>query len=149
MFDLADKRMVWIPVRWPGVAAPDAEGVAQNVEHEIECFVELLDKDRLKEVFYPERDEDDDPDEAEKLERDLGKFMAVVTDWRKVKSGGASAPFNKDNARKILKVPMFASGFEESYIAAWSGQLEIREKNSDGSSATGSAGGRPKSKKRR
>ena len=150
MFDLSEKRMVWIPVRWPGVKVAEGDGVAENTEYEIECHVELLDKIRLREVFYPERPDDDDPDEEEKAEREVAMFLAVVHDWRKVKNGEASAPFNEANARKILRVPMFASGFEDSYIAAWSGQLEIREKNSVGSSATGAADGRvPKRKARR
>lgn len=150
MFDLAEKRTVWIPVRWNGVRASEADALAENVTHEIECNVELLDKDRLRDVFYPERPDDDDPSEAEKLDRDLEKFLAVVSDWRKVANGGASAPFSPENARRLLGVPMFATGFEESYIAAWSGQLELREKNSEGSSATGAAGGlKAKTKARR
>jgi hypothetical protein len=135
MFDLADKRLVWIPIKWPGVKPGANEGdVAQNTTHQIECQVELVDADRLKELFP----------KGENLgatsEKVFDAFKALVHDWRGVKIGTTSAPMTDENIRKILRVPMFASGFEGSYVDAWTGQLEEREKNSGDSSADGQAG---------
>lgn len=136
MFDLADKRLVWIPIKWPGVKPGEKDGdVAQNTVHEIECQVELVDAARLKELFPKGQNLDATSDKVFKA------FKALVHDWRKVKIGTKSAPMTDEHIRAILRVPMFASGFEGSYVDAWTGQLEEREKNSEGSSDDGRAAG--------
>jgi hypothetical protein len=140
MFDLADKRLVWIPVKWPGVKAND-EGIAEPHTHQIECQVELVDQERLNEIFH-RKDEAEGEDEPEAREAaEIVKFRGLVHDWRGVKLGTQSAPMTDENIALILKVPMFATGFENSYIDAWTGQLEAREKNSNASSGAGALGG--------
>lgn len=131
MFDLADKRLVWIPVRWKGVKA-NGDGMAANTTHEIECQVELVDRERMDEIFGTAAK----PSTLSELE----KFKAVVHDWRKVKAGKVSAPMTDENITAMLRVPMFAAGFDHSYLDAWTGQIEEREKNSDDSSDAGQAG---------
>lgn len=130
MFDLAAARLAWVPIRWPGVKEGD-EGVAENCEFEIECQVELVDTERLKEIFTPTEDQ--------AQLSDLDKFKALVRDWRKVAMSGQSAPMTDENIALILRVPMFARGFEESYMDAWRGALETREKNSESSPEPGRA----------
>lgn len=134
MFDLADKRLVWIPVRWPGVIPGKKDGEpAQSTTHEIECQCELVDRDRLSEIFTPT------PEQTKMSEAE--RFLCLVHDWRGVKMGKTSAPMTAENVALMLKVPMFADGFNKSYMAAWTGQLELREKNFNDSSADGAAGG--------
>lgn len=130
MFDLADARLAWIPIRWRGVKQ-NGDGTAENCEFEIECQVELVDTSRMREIFTPAEGEPE-LSEAE-------KFRALVRDWRKVGLKGSSAPMTDENIEAILKVPMFAAGFEKSYMDAWTGSLETREKNSDSSPAPGRA----------
>jgi hypothetical protein len=126
-YDIAEKRLVWIPVRWPGVQAPDGNGaLAENVTHEIECQVELVDEEEVKAVFGGDLS-------------DLEKFKRVVHDWRGVRMDRTSAPMTDGNISRILAVPMFKKGLEVSYLEAWSGQLRTREKNSESSSDDGRA----------
>lgn len=130
MFDLADARLVWIPIRWKGVKEGEG-GQAENCEHEIECQVELVNTERMKEIFTPTEDQ-------EQLS-EIEKFKALTRDWKGVKMQGQSAPMTDENIKLILTVPMFAAGFEKSYLDAWTGALETREKNSEGSPAPGRA----------
>lgn len=134
MFDLSEKRLCWIPVTWPGLK-PNGDDLAEPVENEIECLVELVDRDGLRAVFP----QGEDAENAKTLS-EVEKFMALVHDWRKVRDGENPVPFNKKNVERILAVPMFGSGFETSYIKAWAGQLEYREKNSSASPAGGQTG---------
>lgn len=129
MFDLADARLVWVPIRWKGVR--EVKGKAENCEHEIECQVELVDTERMKEIFTPSEDQ------AQLSE--IEKFKALTRDWRGVKMKGQSAPMTDENIALILRMPMFTAGFERSYLDAWTGALETREKNSEGSPAPGRA----------
>lgn len=130
-FDLAEKRLAWIPIRWGGIQPGEGEGLATNTIHEIECQVELVTFARMREIFTPE--------EGQPVLSDVEKFKAVVQDWRKVKMGSVSAPMVDENIDKLLQVPMFPAGFEKSYLDAWTGQLEEREKNSESSSSDGRA----------
>lgn len=135
MFDLADKPLVWIPVKWPGVAG-DGENLASNVTHEIECQVELVDTQGLVLIMA---DYDAELDPEAKAKEELARFRKLVHDWRKVKMGRTSAPMTDENILRMLRVPNFSAGFERSYIAAWSGRLEEREKNLSSSSSDGRA----------
>lgn len=129
MFDLSEKRLVWIPLRWNGLKA-NGDGLAENTEFEIEALVELVDHERLRELF---------PADTGSELSDAEKFTALVSDWRGVRDGNNPVPFTEANVARLLLVPMFGSGFESSYIKAWTGQVEIREKNSPASSDGGRA----------
>lgn len=137
MFDIADKALVWIPVRWPGLKANEDE-LAEPVENEIDVLAEIVDRDKLR-VIFPGGEDPNEGDPAAQREAEKEKFLALVHDWRKLKNGGSPLPFTPDNVDKLLAVPMFATGFERSYIAAWTGQVEYREKNSESSSSGGRA----------
>lgn len=136
MFDLSAPRLTWIPVRWKGVQ-DDEDGRGQSMEHEIECRVDLVDSDRMKEIFPAAADEEaeDGPEELSNLE----KFKALTKDWRGVVAGGKPVPFDDEAISKMLRLPNFAQGFEMSYLKAWMGQVEYREKNSSALSAGGAA----------
>lgn len=140
MFDIAQRILVWVPIKWPGVKQTGNE-LAEPTTHEIEAQVELVDAARLKEIFGG--------DGIDSQLTELEKFRALVSDWRGVVASGASAPMTDENIKALLRVPMFAAGFERSYIDAWTGQLELREKNSSDSSGAGQADGanaKPKTK---
>lgn len=138
MFDLAEKRLVWIPVKWNGVkAGTDPDAIAENVVHEIQAQVELVDSDELKKILG----------EESKLEN-LERFKRLVHNWRGVKMGKADAPMTDENIQIMLRVPMFPVGFETSYLKAWGGLLEERTKNSNASSDAGQADEAPAEQKK-
>lgn len=146
MFDLAAARLVWIPVRWKG-ARQGEDGQAVNCVHEIECQVELVDTDRMKEIFGVGAD--GAPEEgSETLQQapkpklsEIEKFKALCRNWRGVASEGHAVDMTDENIQRILKIPMFPAGFERCYLDAWTGQMETREKNSEGSPTPGRADG--------
>lgn len=130
MFDLVDRPSVWIAVKWPGlIRGPDEDGLAVSTEFEIEIEIDLVDRDEVAKLFVDGLDRD--------AEVDL--FKRVVHGWRKFKIAGKQAEFNDENIRKLLAVPMFATGFETSYLKAWQGKAETREKNSSRSPDNGRA----------
>ena len=134
MFDLAAKRLVWIPVNWKGVQAKKPDELAEPVTHEIEVQVEIVDNDRLREILG-----------EQSTLNDIEKFSALVSDWRGVKAGQRSVSMTPENIEKILAVPMFSTGFETCYLAAWSGRIEARMGNSNASSSDGPADEAPES----
>jgi hypothetical protein len=145
MFDLAAARLVWILVKWPGIEQAEADKLAKPKTWEIECQVEIVPRDADPDVPRESRSLSLDEifgSEAKgipPLPTDVEKFKALVRDWRRVKIGGSSAPMTDGNIAAMLRVPMFPKGFEESYLAAWIGQPEEREKNSEGSPVDGRA----------
>jgi hypothetical protein len=145
MFDLAEKRLVWIPVRWPGLKPGKGEGPAEETTHEILCQVDLVDRDQLRGLFaFADTDDKTKGSVVEVPPADeLAKFRALCTDWKGVKTGTKSAPMTDENILKMLEVPNFAAGFQTSYLTAWQGRLEEREKNSSSSSSGGRAEDQP------
>jgi len=136
MFDVLDRPLLWIPVRWPGLkpSGPDGLGVAEAVENEIEILVELKDADGVKLLT--------DPDEEEAKTPKIDAFMSFATDWRKIKSGGTPLPFSRENADLLIKRQLpFFDAFRLAYINAMLGRVETREGNSDASPQDGPAGG--------
>lgn len=132
MFDFADKALVWIPVRWDTLRpGEDPDDLAVVRENEIEVQVEIVDRDRLREIF-PGGVIDDKDAEA-------SAFKALAHNWRKIRDGDKPVIFNDENVARLLAVPMFAGGFERAYMDAWSGRVEYREKNSEGSPSNGRA----------
>lgn len=119
---------------------PQGDGLAKPIEFEIELLVELVDRERLRTMF-PGSDVLDELTDQERRDREVEGFLELVKDWRKVADKGAPLRYDEENAKKLLGVPMFAGGFESSYLAAWTGQAEIREGNSDASSDDGPADG--------
>ncbi len=136
MFDIAAKRLAWIPVRWPGVTT-EGDDIALNTEFEIECQVEIVSTDRLREIFgqpkgkgQPKREPMDE----------AAAFRALCLNWRGVEDNGVSVPMTDESVARMLTVPMFSVGFAQCYQDAWAGQLETRAKNSAASSADGLEG---------
>lgn len=133
MFDLLDRPLHWIPVKWPALvpAKKDSElSVAGEVE--IELRVEIVDVDEAKKLF-PELFGVKDAEGPD----DFDIFKKVVREWRKIKSNGRAVPMTDDNIRLLLKTPCFASAFGRSYVAALAGQKEVRSGNSNASPSGG------------
>lgn len=145
MFDLLDRPLVWIPVTWPALLAPEQESdLAQPGEYTVELRVELIDSDEAVKLFppmFPGRDAA--AAEAADATPEIWSFKAfkrLVKDWRKISSQGrASPPLNDKNIKLLLKAPMFIAAFATAYIGALSGRVQVREKNLDGSPSVGRA----------
>lgn len=136
MFDVLDRPLLWITVRWPGLkpSGPDGTGVAEPVENEIEILVELKDADGVKILA--------DPDEEQAKTPKLEAFLLFVSDWRKIKSGGTPLPFSSENADLLIKRQLpFFDAFRLAYVNAMLGRIETREGNSDASPQDGQAAG--------
>lgn len=134
MFDLTDAPRLWINVKWPGLIPGPDEGLAVETEHEVELEVEIVDRDELL-ILFPLR-----PERANTPEEEAVIFKRLCSAWRKFKIAGQTAEFSDENIKKLCKVPMFATGFELAYMAAWQGRGVAREKNSEGSPSIGRAG---------
>lgn len=143
MFDLSDRPLVWLPVKWkvlrPNPAKPEA--VAVEKEALIEVEVELKDRDDLLALFddtFGDHPADGEPvgvdvaGDGEKLtgrQLEAARFAAIVKRWRKVKANGNPLELNPENILKMLAVPGFASAFETTYLAACAGKADIRRGN--------------------
>lgn len=135
MFDLTDRPLHWIVVKWPGLSQDDTDDrlTSQPVEHAIELRVEIVDRAEAKDLFPAVFDIGlPQPEE-------IVVFKRVVKDWRKVVSKGVPVKMTEANIRKLLEVPMFGASFTAAYISALGGRVEIREKNSGGSPSNGQA----------
>lgn len=146
MFDLSTKRQVWILVEWPGLVQEGGEKLAVATTHEIEMLVELLDKeeaaqlsDRYKEVAPADPDNITPAERAQGLAMELAAIKEIASDWRKVLSGGQPVPFTDENIMRMIKVQGFSPAFNLAYRKAQAGMAETREKNSEGSPASGQA----------
>jgi len=129
MFDLLDRPLLWISVKWPGLkpGGADGTGLAEAVENEIEVRVELKEADELETIFADGRDGCD-------------VLREVVSDWRRIKSGGQPLPFTPENAKLLMqRQPAFFTAFHVAYLGAIMGRVETREGNSDALPADGQA----------
>lgn len=135
MFDLTDRPLHWITVKWPGLAQDEGGEslLSSPTEHEIELRVELVDRDVAKDLFPNVFDEDRPQPE------EVTVFKRTVKDWRKIVSGGRPVKFTEANIKRLLEVPMFGAAYVAAYIQALGGRVEIREKNSQGSPSNGRA----------
>lgn len=128
-FDLAAKRLAWLPVKWKGFASSGDEP-GQVVEHEIEVQVELVEREEFARLFV-QPDPEAEPDKAAQFNRltDLERFNTVASNWRKVVAGTTSIPFNPENVAKLMGVPNFPLAFFQSYANAWQAIPETRAGN--------------------
>ncbi len=137
-FDLSAKREAWITVRFNAVLSEGDED-GEQVEKQVRLKVDFVDKTEFSELLVGPGE---DADEAEKLafatRDDVDIVKRLVIGWA-VKDKGQPAPFTDDNLRRLLEWPNFSAAFITEYAKAWGGQVEVREKNSDGSPANGSA----------
>src|SRR5215213_11233961 len=133
MFDLLDRPLHWIPVRWKSLlTSTKKSGLSTAGEHEIELQVELVDRDEARKMFpVLFGDEETEPPEG------FDVFKRVVKDWRKIKAGGKAVELSDENIRALLNVPCFEAGFAIAYVTALAGQAEVREGNSSGSPSGG------------
>lgn len=135
MFDVLDRPKVWIPIYWPGLAPSDVEGeVAKVVEHRIDVLVELLDREPLIELFELDEPGVNRPataprTAAQERQRERDVFTRLVSDWRRVFSGGKPVPFNPENVDKMLKINNFPTAFTTAYLQACGGKVETRAGN--------------------
>jgi hypothetical protein len=137
MFDLAEKRLVWIPVTWRGLKQTSPDALAEPTEFSIEVLAELLDRERMQEVFGGDEESAVDEAERERIRKGqqmtgFERFKVIVQDWRNIKQ-----PFEDENIRKLLALPNFGAGFDMSYLKAWSGQIELATKNFESSRGSG------------
>jgi hypothetical protein len=137
MFDLLSRPLVFIPVKWKGVAE-GKEGEAVPVEHAIDVQVEILDRVEFDKWIDMNRKDGDTPDVDPAGE--LAIFKTVAKGWRKIRMNGSTAQFTDDNIARMLRYPGFVGAFGEAYMETWAGRVAVREGNSDGSPANGPAG---------
>ena len=145
MFDLAAKRLVWIPIVWKGLVQRSPDALAEPTEFEIQVLAELLTREEMQAIFGGEVSDEDSPEERDRKEAgakltSLDRFKKLVSDWRNIKMGGTDAAFTDENIGKLITLPNFALGFDTSYLTAWSGQIALAEKNSADSSGSGPPG---------
>lgn len=150
MFDLSDRPLVWIPVKWAALKpGTGTKKLATEGEHLIEVEVELLERDDVVKVFndymsdelvaLAERNSDEAEtrgDEiAAKLEGltgrtlEVNRFLSLVRSWRKVVDQGQAVELNEKNVRKLMQSPGFATAFEAAYLAGIAGKLKTRSGN--------------------
>lgn len=135
MFDLLDRPLVFIPVKWPGLAqGPD--GSAVPIEHVVDIQVEILDQVAVNEWLVKGSKTQTAP--AKQRAHEIDTFRSVAKNWRGLKN---SPVFDDDNIAKLLVWPGFADAFGVAYLNAWNAKVETREGNSVGSPANGPAGG--------
>jgi hypothetical protein len=141
MFDLADRPLVWIPVKWT-VLRPGEGDKEEAVETEvsIKIEVELKDRDDIAELSVkmfgldpeekPEASIADQLKDAKKgREKEVELFMQLVTNWKGVKKSGVDVDFNAENVRAMLGVPGFWGAFQSAYMSACVGKRETRKGN--------------------
>ncbi len=141
MFDLTDRPLVCVPVKWQVLRPSEKEGETA-VEHEvsIEIEVEIKDRDELVELTSEmfglsaekaKEIEDLPPEEIVERSRKLEveQFMSIVRNWRKFKAGGKPVDFTPENVRKLLSVPGFLTAFQTAYFNACAGKVETRKGN--------------------
>ncbi len=138
MFDLLDRPLHWIPVKWPILKPPVEEGdISTPGEAEVELQVEIVDRAEVMALF-PNFFADDEVDKVKPdPERELEIFNRLVRDWRKIKSSGKVVEMNDANVKLLLSVPMFGAAFANAYLTAIGGSVAIREGNSDASGPDG------------
>lgn len=135
-FDLLESPLLWIPVVWPTLIPGENDGIAVVSESRIDVLVEVVDREELQRIFFPE--------EGEPEISDLDGFKRIARDWRKLVAGTSPVPFTDENMKKLLAVPSFPSAMQTAYLKACNGKVEVREGNSEGSPPVGRAGGRSK-----
>lgn len=137
MFDLSDRPLVFIPVKWTVLRPGEGdEALAVETEAVIEVEVDIKDRDELLAMFDDRFGTEPGVEGAEidgkrLTGRDLevARFLAVVKRWRKVLAGGRPLELNAENVRKMLALPGFSSAFETAYLAACAGKADIRKGN--------------------
>lgn len=97
MFDLLDRPLVYIPVKWAGVAA-DENGEAVAVEHSIKLQVELLDSVESAE-WAAEAQRVSFPEERARLQDD---FNVAVDALESGREGAAQMLFRANEAQAAL-----------------------------------------------
>lgn len=154
MFDLLDKPLHWVTIKWPSLVAPEKQDdLSEAGENEVELRVELLDRDEAGWRFpglFGDDFEFENPPPTEYADKDdpskwgptptgVESFLRIVKDWRKIKAAGKTVEFNEKNARLLLQSAMFPAAFSIQYVLALGGRGQEREKNSDGSPSVGRA----------
>jgi hypothetical protein len=152
LFDLLDKPLHWISVKWPALLAPeDDSNLSQPGEHEVELRVELVDREeaiwRLPALFGEDDKprgkppeicaSKDNPEEWGPSPTSFDTFKRVVHSWRKISAKGRKVEMTDDNIRLLLSAPMFEAAFAIAYVSALGGRTQVREGNSGGSASGG------------
>jgi len=140
MFDLLDRPLFYLPVKWPGVV-PGDDGGATLTEHMVEIQVELLDREEFNAWMIEGSKDVEDMTAEERQAHELTTIKGVAKGWRKIKANGRNPDFSDENIAKLLGFPGFVSAFGEAYMNAWNAKIEIRSGNSEGSPANGQADG--------
>jgi hypothetical protein len=149
VFDLLDRPLHWILVKWPGLLPPeDDNAVSTPGMFEVELRVDLLDRDEAMWRFPGMFGLDDENEDLIRFRKERGdtpttldSFLAIVMAWRKIKANGRAVELNPENAARLLQAPMFEVAFGQAYILALGGRVEEREKNLPGSPSDGRADG--------
>lgn len=150
-FDLTAARLIWIPVPFAGMQST-GDALAEPIEYTVELQVDLIDLDEFSRLFVSPLDADGNPrpdaippaDDRRIAEwsriDDTYRALAIVKDWRGVKSGGVTTPFSEAALRKMMRVPNFSQAlFLRAFPTAYAGIKDTRLGNSEGSPANGLA----------
>lgn len=143
MFDLADRPLVWIPVKWTVLRPGEGDHKdAIETEVSIKIEVELKDRDDVAEIsvklFGLDVEDDDKPqpsiadqlkDAKKGRDKEVALFLEIVRDWQGVKKDGVEQPFSAENVRLMLGIPGFWGAFQSAYMSACVGKLETRKGN--------------------
>jgi hypothetical protein len=139
MFDLSDKRDIWLPVAW-NVLVSDGNSDAKPIEFNIRLRANLIDVPDWIVEFEPVRE---DPTSKNGFDAVSRLFHLTVSDWTGINDKGAPVAFSTENATRLLAKPGFSVAFFRAYNLAVSGIVETRSGNSDAAPASGPQGAAP------
>jgi hypothetical protein len=133
MYVVTKIRSAWCAIEWSSL---DESG--EPVTNTIRMKVELVDLDRFDE-FVRVALHGGAPGGG--VSHPVDFVRSVSTDWKEiVGEDGKPFAFTPKNLNIMIQAPGFLLGWVMSYIKAWNGQAEVREKNSEASPAAGPAG---------
>jgi hypothetical protein len=147
MYTFLKEPIAWADIEWSGL---DEEGFEQkNTIRAKIVFLPLSEMERmlLRELATIKLSvgitltDEEMAMVAEPAERTVDFAKRVVRDWSQILGPDKKPfPFTAENLEMMVEhSPGFASGFRESYRAAWQGQGKVREKNSPSSPSDGRA----------
>ena len=141
MFKIGSQRLTWIAVKWQGL-----HDDGSPAENEIQCRVELVDLDELRDQIAVERASG----QVGEMHDSLPFGLRCTKDWKEVgDADGNPLAYSTDKFEQLWNSPGFAGAWGNAYLAAWNGQSGIREKNFEASPADGQAAGATKRKRAR
>jgi len=130
MYVVTDKRNAWMRVEW-STLAKDGSQLTESFRMKVE-LVPLEEFEEFLTIFAGQHDGGKGP---------LDFIARVASDWDEIVDEDKKPfPFTPENLGIVIRGPGFLTGWQLSYIRAWQGQPQEREKNSESSPPDGPAG---------